>query len=598
MSEPPNSISPEDEQQALGQIVDKIGSDKPDLAEAIRLCAVPHWFNREILGWLRGEGDEPSARTESILEDLKSQKLAFGRRDNLFLHDNVRNLLLHRWRQEDPGRFQVLNGRVAAYYEAKLQQPVAIQEQGRDPGISARAEWEREEMCHLLVADRERGLERFKSLCNGAIESFRVSTLELLINIANEQPDDLSSEIRLWIQFFEGKKHRLSGDWETAIRVWQTLSVERAAFTSDLEQTWAINLAILHKDMGEWSRAIECLEESLKVLEGKGDERCLITILNNQGYLYKDREHWQTAEADFQRAVAISRKVGDERGLAVSLKNLGLLHKDNMKWDDALEHIGSSLAIFERIGDERGVARTCDDRGLLYKDRGLLHKDGEDLKKAEEDFQRAIETLDGVDDELGRAAAFNSLGLLYKDRGLLYRDTADLQQAEDSFRRARKILETMGDQRRVADIFNYLGFLHTAEMQWHDAEAHFQRALTNFGQALTIMNEMRDERGTAVTLNNMGLLYLRKGEQQQAADYFQRSLDIVEKVGDELNAATTMYELALLYDAMREYPRAIELLEKVSKIAERAGHPDARIRKSREKLAMVKARETSGESAT
>lgn len=135
-------------------------------------------------------------------------------------------------------------------------------------------------------------------------------------------------------------------------------------------------------------------------------------------------------------------------------------------------------------------------------------------------------------------------------------------------------------------------------MQWHDAESHFQRALTNFGQALTIMNEMRDERGTAVTLNNMGLLYLRKGDQQQAADYFQRSLDIVEKVGDEMNAATTMSELALLYDAMREYPRAIELLEKVSKIAERAGHPDARIRKGREKLAMVKARETSGESAT
>ena len=208
----------------------------------------------------------------------------------------MRNLLVHRWRQDDPRRFRVLNGRVAAYYEAKLQQPVATHAQGGDPGFP-HAPIGNARTCHLLVADRERGLERFKSLCNGAIESFRVSTLELLINIANEQPDDLSSEVRLWSQFFEGKKHRLSGDWETAIRVWQTLSVKRAAFTSDLEQTWAINLAILHKDMGDWSRAIDCLEESLKVLEGKSDERCLITILNNQGYLYKDREHWQKAES-------------------------------------------------------------------------------------------------------------------------------------------------------------------------------------------------------------------------------------------------------------------------------------------------------------
>ena len=109
--------------------------------------------------------------------------------------------------------FRVLNGRMAAYYEAKLQQPVASQGQGRDRGISARAEWEREEMCHLLVADRERGLERFKNLCNGAIESFRISTLELLINIANEQPDDLSPEIRLWRQFHSGPDEapRISG---------------------------------------------------------------------------------------------------------------------------------------------------------------------------------------------------------------------------------------------------------------------------------------------------------------------------------------------------------------------------------------------------
>jgi tetratricopeptide (TPR) repeat protein len=94
------------------------------------------------------------------------------------------------------------------------------------------------------------------------------------------------------------------------------------------------------------------------------------------------------------------------------------------------------------------------------------------------------------------------------------------------------------------------------------------------------------------------LLYQRKGAQQPAADYFQQSLDIVEKVGDEMNAATTMYELALLYDAMEIYDKAIELLEKVLKISERVGHPDSRIRKSREKLEMVKAKATSSESAS
>ena len=51
-----------------------------------------------------------------------------------------------------------------------------------------------------------------------------------------------------------------------------------------------------------------------------------------------------------------------------------------------------------------------------------------------------------------------------------------------------------------------------------------------------------------------------------------------------------MYELASVYDAAGEYDKAIELLEKVVKIAKRVGHPDARVKRSREKLEMIKAK--------
>lgn len=573
-----------DEQKTLGLIIDKIGSEKPDLAEAIRLCAIPHWFNTEVLAWLRGEASKPSERTETILNELRLKKLAFeDRSGDLSLHDNVRNLLLHRWRKENLEHFQSLNGIVAAYYEDKLQS-VSFDEQ--------RAECEREQMYHLLVADKERGIDRFKSLCNRAIDSYRLSTLNLLLSMASEQADDLSTGIRPWIQFFAGKKDQVSSDWEKALEVWERLKGERAFFTLDLEKTLGVHLSILYKDKGEWNKAIECLDDSLMILEREGDEHGMITILNNQGFLYKDREELEKAKNVFQRGLEVSRKLGDECGMAASLKNLGLIHKDTGNWDGALEHFGSSLAILEMIKDEHGLARAYDDRGLLYKDRGLLYQDREDLQKAENDFQRAHEILDKIGNEQEKAAAFNSLGLLYKDRGLLYKDRDDLEKAENNFQRAHEILEKIGDQRRIADIFNYLGFLATAEMEWHDASAHFQRALTNFQEALTILKEMRDERGTAVILSNLGLLYKRKGEQQLAVDYFQQSLTIVEKIGDEMNAATTMYELALLYDDMTKYDKAIELLEKVSKIFKRVGHPDSRIRKSREKLVMVKVKAT------
>jgi|GEM_PF-2442425 len=580
-----------DVEQSLGEIIDKITCQEPDLAETVRLCAIPHWFNKQILAWLRGEGTKPSEQTESILEELQLKKLAFVGPRNLFLHDNVRNLLLHRWRKEKPRDFQALNGRVAAYYEYKLQQSLSSDEQ--------RAEWEREEMYHLLVADPERGIDRFKKLCNKAIYSYRLSTLDLLFSIASEQIGDLSTGIHLWIRFFEGKKNQVSTGWDKALEIWERLKEESLFFTGDLEQTLAVHLSILYKDKGDWNKAIESLEDSLKILEGKGDERGMITILNNRGFLYKDRPDFSKAQSDFERGVEIARKIGDEREEAVSLKNLGLLYKDNKKWDEALQHFKSSIALLKRTGDERVIAWGYDDRGLLYKDRGLRNKDRRDWKKAENDFTRALEILGRVGDEHEKAGAFNSVGLFYKDRGLLYQDKKDLQKAENNFQRALEILETIGDKRRIADIFNCLGFLSTAEMEWHDANVHFERALTNFREALAILNEIRDERGTAAILNNLGLLYQHKREYQPAIDYFQQSLVIVESVGDEMNAATTMYELASLYEALRDYKKAIELLKKVVSISEGVGHPDSRIRKSREKLEMVvKAQATSSESAS
>lgn len=573
-----------EEQKTLGQLINTIVSEKPDLAEAIRLCAIPHSFNKEILAWLRGEGNKPSEQTETILDELKLKSLAFVRPpQNLFLHDNVRNLLLHHWRKEKPEDFQALNGRVAAYYEYKLQQSLSSAEE--------RAEWEREEMYHLLVADKERGIDRFKNLCNKAVDSYRLSTLDLLFSIAREQTDGLSAGIHLWTQFFEGKKNQVSSDWDKALEVWEKLKEQRAFFTVDLEQTLAVHLAILYKDKGEWNKAVEALEDSLKILETKGDECGMIAILNNRGFLHKDRADLPKARSDFQRALEMARKTGDKRGAAVSLRNLGLLDKDNKKWDEALQHFRSSLAILETIGDERLIARGYDDRGLFHKDRGLRYKDIKDWEKSEKDFERALEIMERIGDEHEKAAAFNSLGLLYKDRGLLYKDKKDLRKAEKNFHRAREILEKIGDQRRIADILNSLGFLYTAEMERHDAAAHFQLALLYFQEALTILREIRDERGTAAILNNLGLLHKHNGENQLAVDYFRQSLDIVQKVGDEMNAATTMYELALLYDDMGKYRKATELLEKVLKISERVGHPDPRIRKSREKLQMVKARQ-------
>src|SRR5688500_3265477 len=105
-----------------------------------------------------------------------------------------------------------------------------------------RAEWEREEMYHFMVADEKRGIDRFISLSNRAGEFYQLSTFHLFRTLAYERAADLREGNRPWIQFFEGKMALLSGDWQEALNAWETLEGERERISVELEKTLAIHL--------------------------------------------------------------------------------------------------------------------------------------------------------------------------------------------------------------------------------------------------------------------------------------------------------------------------------------------------------------------
>jgi hypothetical protein len=102
MTEITERITPEmSEEEVLGVLLDEImARAKPDVAEAIRFCAIPHWFNEEIIAWLRGEGLNPSQRSREILAALTELTFVGPYHDlGWAYHENVRDLLLRRWRE-------------------------------------------------------------------------------------------------------------------------------------------------------------------------------------------------------------------------------------------------------------------------------------------------------------------------------------------------------------------------------------------------------------------------------------------------------------------------------------------------------------------
>jgi tetratricopeptide (TPR) repeat protein len=556
-----------DEEERLEWIIDSIGSAKPALAEALRLCAIPHWFNREVLAWLQGYQAGALEQAEAILDELRRNKLAFEHgsvNGGYSLHGSVRKLLLQRWRNQDAARFQELSEKAVAYCTRMLRSGKLTREQ--------RAEWEREEMYHLLAADNKRGIDRFIELSSSAIDTYRLTTLDLLLDLAREQANGRGTGTWSWIRFFEGKKDLVSGHWEKARRTWEGLRAKRGRIGIDLEKALAIHLAILYKDKGEWHQAINCFQDSLEIIQRAGDEHGTITLLNNRGFLYKDKEQWKEAEKDFRQGLAIAERLNDQYEMAHSLKNLGLLYKDHRKWAKAVECFRDSLKNFKKMDDARGMA-------MAYSDLGFLYKDRKQWDQAIQCFRQSQKSLDVLRDEHGEAAVFNSLGFLYTNK-------QEWKKAEENFQRALQILEQVGDERRRADTFSYLGTLFRDNREWEKAEGYLQ-------QSLEILERLEDERGMAAGFHNLGLLYRSRQDREKAERYFQQSLKIVNGVHDKMNAATTMYELALLYEQARQYNKSIKLLKQVGKIVDSADHPDPRIRSSEKILERVQAKAAS-----
>ena len=380
MTELTDRITPEmSEEQVLGVILDEImARAEPDVAEAIRFCAIPHWFNEEIIAWLRGEGLKPSQRSREILAALTELTFVgpYHKRGWAY-HENVRDLLLRRWRERDGQEFKELSGRAAGYFEQKLGEGKAAlarllaavrQVLGKVETLTEdeREEYRREKMYHLLVADEGQGFELFHNMFGKATRFYWLSTCDHLLRLAGERQDYLTKEHQLWWQFGRGKLRRDSGEWKEALEIFEGLWKED--LPSDLGSTLANDLGSLYRAKGEWERAIEYYERSLAIKEKVGDEHGMATIFNNLGTVYQAKGEWERAIEYFEKDLAICEKVGDEHGMAPTFNNLGLVYKAKGEWERAIEYYERSLTIREKVGDEVGAATTMYNIALLYED--------------------------------------------------------------------------------------------------------------------------------------------------------------------------------------------------------------------------------------
>ena len=458
---------------------------EPDVAEALRFCAIPHWFNEEIIAWLRGEGLKPSRRSREILAALTELSFVDPHQERGWAyHENVRPLLLRRWREGDDEEFRKLSGRAAGYFARKVEEKEALLARlfatvrrvlGKveTPAEYELEEYQRERMYHLLAADPRQGFKLFRQMFGEAYRFYHLSTCALLLQWAGEQRAYLSDEDRLWLRFHAGQLAQSAAQWPEALTTFEGLWREEMVLS--LEGTVAKDLGLVYQAKGKWERAIEYHEHSL----------------------------------------ALKEKAGDEYGMAPTFHDLGLIYQYKGDLDKAIEYHERSLDIVEKIGDEVGMSRVFNSLGDVYQARG-------DWERAIEYYERSLAIREKVGDEHGMATTFNSLGSVYRAK-------REWERAIEYYERSLAIREKVGGEREMAATFNNLGRVYQAKGAWEQAIECYERSLA-------IRGKMGDARGMAISCNNMAMLYRDQGRLQEAIPLFGKSLEVFEKIGDELRA--------------------------------------------------------------
>jgi tetratricopeptide (TPR) repeat protein len=464
-----------------------IARAEPDVAEAIRFCAVPHWLNGEIIAWLRGEGLKPSRRSRQILAALTELNFVSPYREwGWAYHEKVRDLLLRRWREADDEEFRKLSERAAGYFAHKLGEKEALWARlfaaGRrvlgkveTPTEYEREEYQRELMYHLLVTDPGQGLKLFRRMFEKAYRFYHLSTCALLLQLAGEQRAYLSANDRLWLRFHQGQLAQASAPWPEALTTVEGLWREEMVLS--LEGTLAKDFGVVYQDKGEWERAIEYYERSL----------------------------------------ALKEKAGDEYGMAPTFHDLGLMYQYKGKLDKAIEYHRRSLAIMARMGDQHGMSRIFNSLGDVYQAKG-------EWERAIEYYERSLAILEEVGDEHGMATTFNSLGSVYRAKG-------EWDRAIEYYERSLAFQEKVGGEHGMAATFSNLGRVYQAKGEW-------DRAIECYERSLAIREKRGDEHGMAISCNNIAMLYRDQGRLQEAIPLFGKSLEIFERIGAKPSADT------------------------------------------------------------
>ena len=499
------TLSPED--MALLQFLDSwLAQVPPDLAEAARLAALPHYFDLSLLSILRGTSDG----TAFLVQRLEKAGFLMAEGTYYILRPHLRTLLLRGWQKDNLAHYRQANRRAAAFYQDRLL--------GNEND-------QVEYVYHQLGSDDRVGIDALSDAFEQAWGTRHLGLAERFLRVADEQVPVLNDEERAWLHYYHARLDFAYQRYTQSEQILLSL-IDETPSPRLLAQA-LVSLANLLVETQRWRQAFARYVRALDIFQTIGDHIKAARVLEAQGLWYVNlatnlgglspeanpikAPYWRwlfcLRYAPFLLYRWCSRRVA-------FLPNL-YFGTDYQDWIiirllyEAIHYFEHSIRVLNQCSSEidEPVANIIVNLQIRLAD--LYHRVGE-WSKAEPLFFELSSAPPNITNDYRQATLQLGQGRAALARSRLDVSRAHLQAAHQTFLR-------YGDQRAYAATSYLLGELEVME-------SHFEAALLHYSDSLSAFLAVND----LLMATHLSFVLEKLGEDGLLSPKLKAKVDVVK----------------------------------------------------------------------
>lgn len=341
--------------------------------------------------------------------------------------------------------------------------------------------------------------------------------------------------------------HQALSYGEEAIKLAKKVNWEKG------EATGFRHLGVIYMNLGDYPKALECLNHSMKIFEKIHNKLGMARCLKIIGDIYIRLSDIPRAQEYLGKALKIYEEANNKSEIAVLLNSIGSTYSNRSDFMTALEYHEKALKISEEIGDKYVMALNLGNIGQIYE---MLCN----FPRALENYQKILMIHEELGDKQMIAEDMINIGDIFSD-------ISDDQKALDYYEKSLMISEELGNKSLAAHTMSRIGNIY-------QNQSDYAKALEYNKKSLIIREELGEKGSIAGTLNSLGGIYFRQSQFPQALENFKKSLELHEEMGDKFGMAYSLDNMGEVYHTISDYPKALDCLNKALILIREVEVPD------------------------